>query len=146
MAVAPLLTVVAARLKAWRGAEIRGLKLITPASKNSDGIHAGPAQIVDDCFIVAHDDALDVGQGVYSSVITNTTVWNTWGSAILVSWNAQHNTGNAFVDHLDVIRWQGDLYNTNESVILIRHGCTGNLSNFTFSNVRVERTGLNSRL
>ena len=33
------------------------------------------------------------------------------------------DTGNAVVDQLDVIRWQGDLYNTNESVILIRHGC-----------------------
>jgi hypothetical protein len=126
--------------------EVRGVKLITPESKNSDGIHAGPAQIVDDCFIVAHDDALDVGQGVYFSLITNTTVWNTWGSAILISWNAKHDTGNAIVDGLDVIRWQGDIYNTNESVILIRHGCTGNLSNFTFSNVRVERTGINSRL
>jgi hypothetical protein len=155
--------------------ELRGVKLIAPQSKNSDGIHAGPAQIVDDCFIVAHDDALDVGQGAYSSLITNTVVWNTWGSAILVSWNAQHganrhihtyihhiisycafaantfsalrqkrsavtcafsaassvsehaehfaDTGNAVVDQLDVIRWQGDLYNTNESVILIRHGC-----------------------
>ena len=126
--------------------EVRGVKLIAPESKNSDGIHAGPAQIVDDCFIVAHDDALDVGQGAYSSLITNTTVWNTWGSAILISWNARYDTGNAIVDGLDVIRWEGDVYNTNESVILIRHGCTGNLSNFTFSNIRVERTGINSRL
>ena len=126
--------------------EVRGVKLITPQSSNSDGIHAGPAQIIDDCFIVAHDDALDVGQGAYSSLITNTTIWNTWGSAILISWNAQHDTGNAVVDGLDVIRWQGDLFNTNESIILIRHGCTGNLSNFTFANIRVERTGINSRL
>ena len=68
------------------------------------------------------------------------------GSAILISWNAQHDTGNAVVDGLSVIRWEGDIYNTNESVILIRHGCTGNLSNFTFSNIEVERTGRNSRL
>ena len=122
------------------------MKLIAPQSKNSDGIHAGPAQVVHDCFIVAHDDALDVGQGAYSSIITNTTVWNTWGSALLISWNAQHDTGNALVDGLDVIRWQGDLYNSNESIILVRHGCTGNLTNFTFSNIRIERTGINSRL
>jgi hypothetical protein len=126
--------------------EVLGVKLIAPQSKNSDGIHAGPAQIVHDCFIVAHDDALDVGQGAYSSMITNTTVWNTWGSALLVSWNAQHDTGNAIVDGLDVIRWQGDLYDSNESIILVRHGCTGNLTNFTFSNIRIERTGTNSRL
>ena len=69
-----------------------------------------------------------------------------WGSAVLISWNAQHDTGNAVVDGLSVIRWEGDIYDTNESVILIRHGCTGNLSNFTFSNIHVERTGRNSRL
>ena len=127
--------------------EVRGVKLITPRSPNSDGIHAGPAQLIDDCFVVANDDALDVGQGSYWSLITNTTVWNTWGSALLISWNAQHNTGNAVVDGLDVIRWQGDEYNNgNEAVILLQHGCTGNLSNFTFSNIRIENTGRNSRL
>lgn len=127
--------------------EVRGVKLIAPESLNSDGIHAGPAQIIDDCFIVAHDDALDVGQGSKSSVITNTTVWNTWGSAILISWNAEHDTGNAVVDGIDVIRWQGDVYSNNdEAVILLKHGCMGNLSNFSFSNIRVERTGINSRL
>ena len=126
--------------------EVRGVKLITPRSPNSDGIHAGPSQLIDDCFIVANDDALDVGQGAYWSLITNTTIWNTWGSALLISWNAEHNTGNAVVDGIDIIRWEGDEYDSDEAIILLKHGCTGNLSNFTFANIRVENTGKNSRL
>ena len=62
---------------------VTDLKLIGPDTNNTDGVHSDPAFVLRDSFIVAGDDAIDLSRSVYSEV-TNSVVWNTWGSSLLL--------------------------------------------------------------
>ena len=94
---APMFQVILGGGSVERPHEVSYVKLVSPAVQNTDGIHAGYAFSISSSMIVAGDDAIDVGQASYHSLVTNMTVWNRWGSALLVSWNARYNTGNALV-------------------------------------------------
>jgi len=94
---APMFQVCLSGNSIERPHEVSFVKLVSPAVQNTDGIHAGLAINIASSMIVAGDDAIDVGQASYHSVVTNVTVWNRWGSALLISWNARSDTGNALV-------------------------------------------------
>jgi hypothetical protein len=105
---APMFQVCLSGASVERPHEVNFVKLVSPAVQNTDGIHAGLAINIASSMIVAGDDAIDVGQASYHSVVTNVTVWNRWGSALLISWNARSDTGNALVSRdFPPGRWGG---------------------------------------
>ncbi len=107
---------------------------------NTDGIHPHGNSTVDDLFYFGHDDAIDIGQNIVKLTVTNCTIWNFWGSALLFSWNSQY-ASNVLVDGIDVIHWDLNGSWNGTAVFYMIHGEPGALRNFTIQNVRVESMG-----
>jgi hypothetical protein len=118
--------------------QYRNLKIIA-WYMNTDGIHTGHSATVDDVFVMNHDDCMIVGQYSEDIKISNVVLWNTQSAALQISWVAARGQ-NVRVKGVDVIHYQAKPSSIS-GAIGMRHGGSGNLTNFVFEDVVVEHFG-----
>jgi Glycosyl hydrolases family 28/FG-GAP-like repeat len=109
---------------------------------NSDGIQAsyGPqdtGSVIENSFVKNGDDSIKLTSS--NLLVRNCVVWKLNNAAAFeMGAGIKGNVTNITVRDSDVIRGEYNWPNTSDAVFAANQGGTGNLSNYTFDDIRVE--------
>jgi hypothetical protein len=109
---------------------------------NSDGIQASygvqdTGSVIENSFVKNGDDSIKITAS--NLLVQNCVVWKLNNAAAFeIGAGIGTNVTNITVRNSDVIRGEYNWPNTSDAVFSANQGGSGNLSNYTFENIRVE--------
>jgi hypothetical protein len=106
----------------------------------TDGFGAGDNSTIEDCFFKVNDDVIKLYPA--NMVVRDLVIYQQInGAPFQFAWSGQSGS-NGSVRDIDVVACEitaSALWTSNKALINMRNGVGNNVTNFTFSNIRVDR-------